>query len=75
MKDFYKLFHSISLILLKMWVWIAIHVYFRRIKVTGKENIPKDKPIIFAPNHQYAFMDALLIVVITKKIMALNVQI
>jgi 1-acyl-sn-glycerol-3-phosphate acyltransferase len=51
-----------------MWIWIAIHVYFKRIKVTGKENIPKDKPIIFAPNHQYAFMDALLIVVITKKI-------
>jgi 1-acyl-sn-glycerol-3-phosphate acyltransferase len=51
-----------------MWVWIAIHVYFKRIKVSGKENIPKGKPIIFAPNHQYAFMDALLIVVITKRI-------
>ena len=68
MKDVYKLFHRPSLILLKTWIHIAIHAYFKRIKVTGRENIPKGTPIIFAPNHQYAFMDALLIVIITKKI-------
>jgi 1-acyl-sn-glycerol-3-phosphate acyltransferase len=68
MKNLYKVFHRSGLILLKIWVQIALLVYFRRIKVTGRNKIPKDKPIIFAPNHQYAFMDALLLVLVTKKI-------
>jgi 1-acyl-sn-glycerol-3-phosphate acyltransferase len=68
MKGFYKLFHRPGLLLLKGWIQLALLVYFRRIKVVGRENIPKGKPIIFAPNHQYAFMDALLLVMVTRKI-------
>lgn len=68
MKGFYKLFHRPGLVLLKGWIQLALLVYFRRIKVVGRENIPKGKPIIFAPNHQYAFMDALLLVMVTRKI-------
>ena len=68
MKGFYKLFHRPALVLLKGWIQLALLVYFRRIKVVGRENIPKGKPIIFAPNHQYAFMDALLLVMVTRKI-------
>ena len=68
MLKIYKLFHKLGLILLKTWVQLALLIYFRRIKVTGKENIPKGKPVIFAPNHQYAFMDALLLVLVTQKI-------
>ncbi len=68
MKRFYKLFHRPGLVLLKGWIQLALLVYFRRIKVIGRENIPKGKPIIFAPNHQYAFMDALLLVMVTRKI-------
>jgi 1-acyl-sn-glycerol-3-phosphate acyltransferase len=68
MKGFYKLFHRPALVLLKGWIQLALLVYFRRIKVVGRENIPKGKPIIFAPNHQYAFMDALLLVMVTWKI-------
>lgn len=47
------------------WYWVAgkwiragLEVYFRRRVKVGMENIPYDKPIIFAPNHQNAFMDA-----------------
>jgi 1-acyl-sn-glycerol-3-phosphate acyltransferase len=29
--------------------------------VVGKENIPHDKPVLFAPNHQNALMDALAV--------------
>ena len=68
MKGFYKLFHRPGLVLLKGWIQLALLVYFRRIKVVGRHNIPKGKPIIFAPNHQYAFMDALLLVMVTRKI-------
>jgi 1-acyl-sn-glycerol-3-phosphate acyltransferase len=34
-------------------------VYYRSFTILGTENIPKDKPLIFTPNHQNALMDAL----------------
>lgn len=34
---------------------------FYRVRVYGTENIPKNKPLIFAANHQNALMDALAI--------------
>ncbi len=40
------------------WIKRGVDVYFRRRVTTGLENVPFDKPIIFAPNHQNAFMDA-----------------
>ena len=36
-------------------------IFYRKVCVTGKENIPKDTPLFFAPNHQNALMDALII--------------
>ncbi|MBN4062094.1 MAG: hypothetical protein COA57_02965 [Flavobacteriales bacterium] len=35
--------------------------YFRRFFVTGLENIPVNKPVIFASNHPNSFMDAIII--------------
>lgn len=42
---------------------IGERVFYKKVQVTGLENIPKDKPIIFASNHQNAFMDPVLIAV------------
>lgn len=47
-------------LLLKPLVYIASHVYFRRISVDGGERIPKGRPVILAGNHPSAFLDALL---------------
>lgn len=44
-------------------VAIGERVFYKKVQVTGLENIPKDKPIIFASNHQNAFMDPVLIAV------------
>jgi 1-acyl-sn-glycerol-3-phosphate acyltransferase len=44
-------------------VSIGERVFYKKIQVVGLENIPKDKPIIFASNHQNAFMDPVLIAV------------
>lgn len=44
-----------------MIVRLGLSFYFRRIKVSGMENIPKGAPVIFGANHENAFMDALLI--------------
>ncbi|MBR9999281.1 MAG: 1-acyl-sn-glycerol-3-phosphate acyltransferase [Cyclobacteriaceae bacterium] len=68
MKGTYKVFHAIGLFILKMWVTIAIRAYFRKIRVRGIEKIPTDAPVIFAPNHQYAFMDAMVVATVNKRI-------
>lgn len=46
---------------IKVTIKWASHCYFRKIKVYGLENIPKDGGILFSPNHQGAFLDPLLV--------------
>ncbi len=46
---------------LRAYVRIGLQFYFRKVIVEGTENI-NPGPVIFAANHQNAFMDALLIV-------------
>lgn len=36
--------------------------FYKKVSYIGIENIPKDKPVLIAPNHQNALMDALAIV-------------
>jgi len=40
--------------------------YYQRIYVEGLQNIPKDKRVILAPNHQNALMDALAVLMTQK---------
>lgn len=47
--------------LLRMYVRAGLYFYFKKIIIHGRKNIPSG-PVIFAANHQNAFMDALLIV-------------
>ncbi|MBS1977055.1 MAG: 1-acyl-sn-glycerol-3-phosphate acyltransferase [Bacteroidetes bacterium] len=47
--------------LLRSYVRLGLKFYFRRIIINGAENIP-DHAVIYAANHQNAFMDALLII-------------
>jgi len=39
----------------------SLYLFYRKIDIIGAETVPKTGPIIFAPNHQNALMDALLI--------------
>lgn len=39
---------------------MAIKLFYRRIEIQGYETYPKDGPVLLAPNHQNAFMDALI---------------
>ncbi|MDF4221691.1 lysophospholipid acyltransferase family protein [Maribacter sp. M208] len=47
--------------LVKIVVKAGLYGYHRKIKITGLENIPKDVPVMFLPNHQSALIDVLLI--------------
>lgn len=44
----------------------GLKFFYSKVKVVGKENIPKGKPILYIPNHQNSFMDALLVATTSK---------
>jgi 1-acyl-sn-glycerol-3-phosphate acyltransferase len=47
--------------LLKLVNKFAYFLFYKKIEVSGKNNIPYGNPIIFTPNHQNALMDALAV--------------
>ena len=51
---------------LKQYVIFADWLIHKKIIVTGKEKIPDNKPIVFAPNHQNALSDPLAILLHTR---------
>src|SRR5690554_6704432 len=49
--------------LAKIPVNTVLRLYFRRLVFTGKkENVSKKRPVILAPNHRNALLDALMLV-------------
>lgn len=52
-----KLFYHFLVAVLRLYN----RFYFRRFRVYGRENIPKDGSVLFSPNHQNAFLDPLLV--------------
>lgn len=52
--------------LLKPLMRTAVRAFYR-VQVQGMHNIPANKPVIVAPNHPNAFMDAILVAVHTKQ--------
>lgn len=47
--------------ILRRVVWMALHLYFKKIRVFGKESLPKGKAVLIVANHQNALIDPLLI--------------
>lgn len=47
--------------ILRLLVKIALRLYFNKIRVSGKEHIPKNRPVILVANHQNALIDPLLL--------------
>jgi 1-acyl-sn-glycerol-3-phosphate acyltransferase len=45
---------------LRFWVKLAIKLFYRRIEIHGTDTYPAEGPVFLAPNHQNAFMDALI---------------
>lgn len=51
----------------RFWVKLAIKLFYRRIELNGTENYPQSGPVFLAPNHQNAFMDALIPAVFVRE--------
>lgn len=52
--------------LLRSYVKLYLRVFYHKTTIVGRENIPSDKPIILAINHQNALMDALTVLGVLK---------
>ncbi len=52
---------------LRYYVDCVIKLSYRKTRQTGRENIPNDGAVIFAPNHTGTLMDALVILASDKK--------
>lgn len=39
----------------------VLPIFFGKLQIIGKENLPKEAPYILAPNHQNSFLDAVII--------------
>lgn len=51
---------------LKPLMRIAVRIFYR-VQVVGKHNIPANRPVIVAPNHPNAFLDAISVAVHSKR--------
>lgn len=55
--------------LMRLQVRIAFSFYFRKLRIEGRENLPdRNTAVIFLPNHQNTFMDALCVAISTTRI-------
>ncbi|HSV76503.1 MAG TPA: 1-acyl-sn-glycerol-3-phosphate acyltransferase [Bacteroidales bacterium] len=54
--------HSRGWFLFSKVIFFYLRLFYKKIVVEGKENIPNDNPVIFAPNHQNALMDPLVLI-------------
>lgn len=53
---------------IKLLARVAVEMFYKPIEINGLENIPDNNPhLIFAPNHQSAFLDAVLVAVFSKR--------
>ncbi|MEP1096632.1 MAG: lysophospholipid acyltransferase family protein [Cyclobacteriaceae bacterium] len=47
-------------LLFQQFLRITLRLYFKKVEIIGLENLPRNAPIIIAPNHQNAFLDPFL---------------
>lgn len=64
-KNLYK--YSYAWKIVSLYVITLHELFYKNIIIEGKENIPKDGPLIFAPNHQNALMDPLAVLFTSNK--------
>lgn len=59
--------NKIWLFFWRCYLKLGMFFYFKRVKVIGLENLPKNKPVLVLGNHRNALLDALLIACFTNR--------
>ena len=59
--------YDIKYSLLRHYVDFTLKLSYRNIRYVGREKIPQDGAVIYAPNHTNALMDALIILAMDRK--------
>ncbi|MBK9291776.1 MAG: 1-acyl-sn-glycerol-3-phosphate acyltransferase [Bacteroidetes bacterium] len=52
---------------LKLYLPFVFRIYYRRFVIQGLEHVPAGGPLIFAVNHQNAFMDAIVVAASSRR--------
>ncbi|NKI32971.1 1-acyl-sn-glycerol-3-phosphate acyltransferase [Croceivirga thetidis] len=52
---------TLGYLFFKAWVSLGLFFYYKKVRVVGVENIPKNRPVLFLSNHQNALLDIFLI--------------
>jgi 1-acyl-sn-glycerol-3-phosphate acyltransferase len=53
----FKFAPSMGYYFVKILMWFYKRTYFRKVRITGLENIPVNQPVFFASNHPNGFLD------------------
>lgn len=54
--------------IVRFYVKLGLVSYFKQIKVYGRENIPKNQPILFVSNHRNGLIDPILIAISSGRV-------
>jgi len=54
--------------IVRFYVKLGLVSYFKKIKVYGRENIPKNQPILFVSNHRNGLIDPILIAISSGRV-------
>lgn len=52
----------------RQYLRVGFFFYYKRFKVYGKENIPKEGAVMFLPNHRNMLIDPLVVAVSTNRL-------
>ncbi len=50
-----------------VYIRFALRLFYKKISITQKEVLPKDKPVLYVANHQNAMIDPLLVAITAPK--------
>jgi 1-acyl-sn-glycerol-3-phosphate acyltransferase len=53
---------------------VALHWFYRNIRITGKERIPTKAPVLIAANHQNALVDSLIVAWVVPRRIAMTAK-
>lgn len=53
----YKILYQLA----RIYAHLSLYLFFDKVEVIGKNKIPRNVPLIFAPNHQNAFLDGVIV--------------